>query len=221
MKKVLLIVASLLIGMQAHAQLVVGAGYLHNIENTKSKEGKAIGDASHLNGFYLGASYNLAFGQHFGVAPGLYLDMLFQSKNVYEGSPISGIPVAGSASANYTEMALNLPVNLTCQFEVGSNATFFAFAGPTFQLGLMARSTFHTAVSIGPFHYSGGDSKNHYGDKEGDTNRFNLLLGGGLGVQVGDLQFLVGYDHTLLNASKLENVITGRHQIKAGVNFAF
>lgn len=220
MKKVLLIVASLLIGMQAHAQLVVGAGYLHNIENTKSKEGKAIGDASHLNGFYLGASYNLAFGQHFGVAPGLYLDMLFQSKNVYEGSPISGIPVAGSASANYTEVALNLPVNLTCQFEVGSNATFFAFAGPTFQLGLMARSTFNVSASVGPIHYSKGDSYNHYGDK-GDTNRFNLLLGGGVGVQVGDLQFIVGYDHTLLNASKLESVTTGRHQIKAGVNFAF
>lgn len=218
MKKVLLIVVSLLIGMQAHAQLVVGAGYLHNIENTKNKEGKAIGDAEHLNGFYLGASYNLAFGQHFGVAPGLYLDMLFQSNNIYDATVIQG--VTGSASSNYTEVALNLPVNLNCQFEVGSNASVFAFAGPTFQLGLMARSTFNASASIGPIHGSTSDDYDHYGDK-GDTNRFNILLGGGVGVQIGDIQFLLGYDHTLLNASKLESHTMGRHQIKAGINFAF
>lgn len=218
MKKVLLIVVSLLIGMQAHAQLVVGAGYLHNIENTKNKEGKAIGDAEHLNGFYLGASYNLAFGQHFGVAPGLYLDMLFQSNNIYDATVIQG--VTGSASSNYTEVALNLPVNLNCQFEVGSNASVFAFAGPTFQLGLMARSTFNASASIGPIHGSTSDDYDHYGDK-GDTNRFNILFGGGVGVQIGDIQFLLGYDHTLLNASKLESHTMGRHQIKAGINFAF
>ncbi len=220
MKKVLIIVASLLIGMQAHAQLVTGAGYLHNIESTKSKEGRAMGDAAHLNGFYLGASYNLAFGQYFGVAPGLYLDMLFQSKNIYEGSPFGGVPVGGSFSSNYTEVALSLPVNLTGQYEIGNNISILAFAGPTFRLGLMARSTYNASASIGPIHGSTSDAYDHYGDK-GDTNRFNILLGGGVGVQVGDIQFLLGYDHTLLNATKFENFTTGRHQIKAGINFAF
>lgn len=223
MKKLIasLFAASLmLLGTQAYAQLVVGAGYLHNIENTKTTDGKAVGDAVHLNGFYLGGSYNIQFSNYFGVAPGFYIDMLFQSRNSADGGTFGGIQIAGSASYNYTEVALNLPVNLTFKMPVGDNAELFAFAGPTFQYGVMARSTFNAAASIGPIHYSKGDSYNHYGDK-GDTKPFNILLGGGVGIQVGDIQFLVGYDHTLLNSEKSGNLVSGRHQIKAGINFEF
>jgi len=53
-------------------------------------------------------------------------------------------------------------------------------------------------------------------------NRFNIYLGGGLGFQVGDLLFSVGYDHNLLNVDKASSGWkTNRNQIKVGVNFAF
>ncbi len=85
----------------------------------------------------------------------------------------------------------------------------------------MARSTFHGAVSIGGIHYSDGQAYNHYG-KDGDSNPFNILLGGGLGIQIGDIQFIAGYDHTLLNCSRSDTgYYTGAHVIKAGINFAF
>ena len=62
---------------------------------------------------------------------------------------------------------------------------------------------------------------NHYDAENGDMNRFNIYLGGGLGFQVGDLLFTVGYDHNLLNIDKTDGVTTNRNQIKAGINFAF
>lgn len=223
MKKILtsVLAASLmLLGTQAYAQLVVGAGYLHNIENYKTTEGKSYADPVHLNGFYVGASYNIELGSYFGVAPGFYVDMLFQSKNKADGGTIAGVLLSGSVAYNYTEVALNVPVNFTFKIPVGDNADFFAFAGPTFQYGVMARSTFHSAANIGPIHFSDGEVYNHYGDK-GDSKPFNILLGGGVGVEVGDIQFLIGYDHSLLNSDKSGNIVTGRHQIKAGINFAF
>lgn len=211
----------MLLGTQAYAQLVVGAGYLHNIESSKNtSNNKAVGDPVHLNGFYVGASYNIQFAKYFGVAPGFYVDMLFQSKNNASGGTFGGVLLSGSVSYNYTEVALNLPVNLTFKMPIGDNADIFAFAGPTFQYGVMARSTFHSAATVGPLHFSDGEVYNHYGEK-GDSNPFNILLGGGVGVEIGDIQFLVGYDHTLLNCEKTEGFYCGRHQIKAGINFAF
>ena len=212
----------MLLGTQAFAQVVPGAGYLHVIENSKNiKSGESTGDAFHTNGFYLGASYKIRLGDYFGVAPGFYVDMLFKSVNKDNGATIAGIPIGGSASYNYTEVALNIPVNFSFKYEFTDNAAFVVFAGPTFQYGVMARSTFHGAVSIGGIHYSDGEAYNHYG-KDGDSNPFNILLGGGLGIQIGDIQIIAGYDHTLLNRSKSDTgYYTGAHVIKAGINFAF
>ena len=85
----------------------------------------------------------------------------------------------------------------------------------------MARSTFSSNVSIPYIHVNDKGSYNHYDKDNGDTKPFNILLGGGVGVQVGDIQFLVGYDHTLLNVDRVEGFNTGRHQIKVGINFEF
>ena len=213
--------ALLLAGTQATAQVVVGAGYLHSIENTKNKsDGKAVGDPVHLNGFYVGASYNIRFSKYFGVAPGFYVDFLFQSKDNNSGGTFGGIMLSGNASYRYTEIDLNVPVNLTFTAPISSNAEFFAFAGPTFQYGVMARSTFSGSVQIGGFNYGGSEPYNHYGDK-GDTNPFNIYLGGGIGFQVGDIQFLAGYDYGVMNMDKSGNYSTNRSNIKAGINFAF
>ncbi len=225
MKKIFatLFAASLmLLGTQSFAQIVPGAGYLHVIEQAKyADSGESAADDFHTNGFYVGASYKIGLGDYFGVAPGFYVNMLFKSVNKDNGATIAGIPVGGATSYNYTEIALNVPVNVTFKYHFTDNVGFVAFAGPTFQYGVMARSTFHGSLSIGSLHFSDGDSYNHYG-KDGDSNPFNILLGGGIGFQAGDLLFTVGYDHTLLNCSKKDTgLYTGAHLIKAGINFAF
>ena len=210
----------LLAGSQAYAQVVVGAGYLHVIENTKGNDGKAIGDPDHMNGFYLGGGYNFHLGEHFGFTPGLYFHMLFQGKNVTDGGNFGGIMVSGAASYHYTEVALNIPLNFNFKTSIGDNVNFFAYAGPTIQYGVMARSTATAAFSIAGIHRSAGEAFNHYG-KDGDGKPFNILLGGGVGIGVGDIKFNVGYEHSLLNISKIEGQKMGRHYIKAGILFCF
>lgn len=207
----------LLMGTEAFAQLVPGAGYLFSSELGKSEK-TSEQEAYKLNGFYVGASYNIPLVAGLGVAPGLYADMLFYNgevKNVYAQA------ISTSVSQHYTELALNLPVNLNYRFEISDNASIYAFAGPVFQVGLVARSTYNGKIDIGPIHINEGDDYNHYDAEKGDTNRFNIYLGGGIGFQVGDLLFTVGYDHNLLNIDRTEGWKTNRNQIKAGINFAF
>lgn len=215
MKKIIASVfaaAMLLMGTEAFAQLVPGAGYLLSIEKSKS-ENSAL-DAVKLNGFYAGASYNISLTGGLSVAPGLYADMLF-----YNGA--ATFQQLLTFTEHYTELALNLPINLNYQFEISDNASIYAFAGPVFQVGLVARSTYNGRIDFGPIHINEGDAFNHYNSENGDMNRFNIYMGGGLGFQVGDLLFTVGYDHNLLNVDKSEGWKTNRNQIKVGVNFAF
>ncbi|MBO6097838.1 MAG: outer membrane beta-barrel protein, partial [Bacteroidales bacterium] len=159
-------------------------------------------------------SYNIPLVGGLGVAPGLYADMLF-----YNGA--ATFQQLLTFTEHYTELALNLPINLNYQFEIGDNFSLYAFAGPVFQVGLVARSTYNGRIDLGPIHINEGDAFNHYNSENGDMNRFNIYLGGGLGFQVGDLLFTVGYDHNLLNVDKSEGWKTNRNQIKVGVNFAF
>jgi len=204
----------LLVGTEAFAQLVPGAGYLLSIEKSKSE--KQSLDAVKLNGFYVGASYNIPLVAGLGVAPGLYADMLF-----YNGA--ASFYKVLTIQEHYTELALNLPINLNYRFEISDNAAFWLFGGPVFQVGLVARSTYNGLIDVGPIHINEGDAYNHYDSENGDMNRFNIYMGGGLGIQVGDLLFSVGYDHNLLNVDKTstEGWKTNRNQIKVGVNFAF
>ncbi len=204
--------AMLLVGTEAFAQLVPGAGYLLSIEKSTSE--KSSLDAIKLNGFYAGASYNIPLVAGLGVAPGLYANMLF-----YNGA--ATFQQVLTFTEHYTELALNLPINLNYRLEVSDNFSLCAFAGPVFQVGLVARSTYNGRVDFGPIHINEGDAFNHYNSDNGDMNRFNIYLGGGLGFQVGDLLFTVGYDHNLLNVDKSDGWKTNRNQIKAGINFAF
>ncbi len=218
MKKIfatLLAASLMLIGTQAHAQLATGAGYLFASETTSTSNSKA--DAIPHHGFYLGGSYNIPIVAGLGVAPGFYVDMLLYHYDYSAGTSFIG----GSISERYTELAVNVPVNLTYSFEFGRDLALRLFAGPVFQCGVLARSTYNESVNIGPIHVNEGQAYNHYDSENGDTNRFNIYMGGGLAFQAGDIMFSVGYDHNLLDIDKSDATKTNRHQIKAGINFVF
>lgn len=222
MKKLIasLFAASLmLLGTQAYAQLVVGAGYLHSTDRVKNTTSNSTSKEA-LNGFYLGASYNIPIVGVLGIAPGFYADFLFQHKDSNAGSSYLSI----TGASRYTEVDLNIPVNLTVKFDIGSNASIFAFAGPVFQYAVMARTTVNGSVSFLGAHISESGSFNHLDPNKGDTNPFNIYLGGGAGVQVGDIQFMVGYDYSMINCVNTKNLsdYDGRRgNLKVGINFEF
>ena len=212
--------AMLLIGSQAYAQVVIGAGYLHAIDHThNSSDGKAVGNPEHLNGFYVGAGYTVRMGEYFGFTPGLYVDMLFQGAQWSKGIN-DGYLISAAATYHYTELDINVPLNFNFNIDLGDIANFFVYAGPTFQYGAMASSTASADFSIAGVRRGAGESFDHYG-KDGDANPFNILLGGGIGIGVSHFQLNAGYEHTLLNMCRAEGYGRGRHQIKVGISVSF
>ena len=216
MKKIIasLLAASLmLMGTQAFAQVVPGAGYLYSSETTTSGSSS---ETTPFHGFYLGASYNIPLVGGLGIAPGLYADMLFRSAGSAAGSNNLGYNIRGS----YRELALNIPLNLNYKYEFG-NCALMAFAGPTFQCGILSKTIVSGSVSVLGLNYSDGTTVNNYDPENGTRNRFNIYLGGGVGFQAGDILFTVGYDHSLMDVDKMNNMKTGRSQIKAGISLGF
>ena len=146
MKRFILVVAVLLMTAQAYAQLVPGAGYINSTLNTKYGGNSIEKEVS--GGFYAGASYNLIFDDDdtgLGIAPGLYFSML-SARNV-ESRDFPYLK-ALTGSVNFREMALNVPVDVTYSFELADGAKIFAYAGPTFQLGLSSKYSSDGLLSL-------------------------------------------------------------------------
>ncbi len=215
MKKIIIGVLSaalFLIGTQSHAQVLAGAGYLFASEKTSGFD-----ETTPYHGFYIGASYNIHLVKGLSVAPGLYANFLAHSESAGAGSAKANLFLMGTTR----EFALNLPVKLRYSFPLGNDRNIFAFAGPVFQLGLSNKTTVNGSVSFMGRTIGDGTKVDNYDSKNGTANRFNIYLGGGVGLQLGDIIFLVGYDHNLLDVDRLENYKTGRHQLKVGISLDF
>lgn len=211
MKKFFVMAAALLLlGFQANAQLIGGAGYIYSSEKTSGVDG-----TTPFHGFYAGASYKLDLGKGFGVAPGLYASFLLHNENANDGGAKANYNVDG----NDREFALNVPVKLTYTLDLGNDRAVFAYAGPVFQLGLTNTTTVTGSVSVLGLNLSGGSKVDNY--EKDYMNRFNIYLGGGIGFQLGDLLFHLGYDHSLLDIDKSTNYVTSRGQFKLGVGIEF
>lgn len=234
MNKVFAIVFSsvaLLLGTSvAHAQLSFGAGWLNSTEITKYTSGDP--DKTNLNGLYLGGQYNLNVVEGFGVAPGVYFSTLFDSRN--NGEAIYG--TFKNERETYREFAFNIPINLNYTFEFGRDFNLFVYAGPVFQIAFSSKGSYEASAGMGTFVQSTGKYTLNYFDgklygpdnKEvgtlfegGITNPFNIYLGGGVGIQAGDIQVIIGYDHSMLNFAKVKDWSTSRSQIKVGIGFSF
>ena len=207
-----LAVASLFLSISAGAQLVGGAGYIYSSEKTTGIDG-----THPFHGFFVGASYNFPLVSGLGVAPGLYATVLLHNDNTAAGSVKVGYNVMGSDR----EISLKLPVNLTYRLDLGHDRGIIAYAGPVFQLGVTNSTSVSGSVNFLGFTYGNGDSVNNYDTKKGSMNRFNVYLGGGVGVQLGDMIFHLGYDHSLMDIDKSTNYVTSRGQLIVGLALEF
>ncbi|MCR5018668.1 MAG: PorT family protein [Bacteroidales bacterium] len=212
MKKILAIVlaAALFAGTNAFAQLYPGAGYINS-----TLSGQYNGNAQdpvNSNGFYAGASFNVALPGGLAVAPGLYASLI---TNTSEGG-VSLFGVSQNSKSTFTEIALNVPVLANYTYALNRDAKVFAYAGPTFQLGLSSKT--HTDAS-GVI--SGSSDTDHYAD--GDFNKFNIYVGGGVGAEFAKILVTVGYDYGLMNlyAGTTENTYYHRANLHIGVGYAF
>lgn len=215
MKKLIatLLAASLaLIGTQAFAQLSVNAGYLNS--SAKNPYGVKTDQPSNYNGFYAGVTYNIPIVSGLCVAPGVYYSFVGgqATKSASVSLPFVGT-ISQSATRTYTEHAINGAINLNYGFQVARDMRAFVFAGPTLQYGLASQISVKGEGVV--------NDKSTTDLYENTYNRFNIFLGGGVGMEVANFQVTVGYDYGLMDMSKNTDVKTNRSGLKIGVGFLF
>lgn len=217
MKKIVTIALAavmMLAGTNAFAQLSVGAGYLNSTLN-KSNNGTALAPET-SNGFYVGGSYNIHLVKGLGVAPGIYYSMIGSKQTNSYGA-------LGSLTGNFTEHAVNVPVNFNYGFDL-RDVKFLVFAGPTFQYGLSSKVKYDVSGIAANLLKAAGLSSTGVLDnyKENVYSPFNIYLGGGLGAELAEkLQITVGFDYGLMNISKADKTVAHRYNIKLGVAYLF
>lgn len=222
MKKLIAIAAAIvLFGTQAFAQLSVGAGYLNSTETSKTQTNDGVKKESQdLNGFYAGANYTLGLDglvEGLAITPGAYAAMLFGvDKN--------------DSNTKYTDLSVNIPVNISYGYNLTSDFKLLAFAGPIFQIGVINKTTTKNSNQTTTTNWY---EEQKVGAELGGIDvtlikvpareRFNILLGGGLGFEVNEqISVLVGYNHSLMNYWKIDDKTKySRSQITVGVNFKF
>ena len=141
--------------------------------------------------------------------------------------------LAFESSCDETAASVTLDGRTVLADEIYSQADMHAiYGGVVGQFVPLAHTTYREGVItpvgivVGPrggrvFYATKGDTYkyDHLWSSNADMRPFNMYAGGGVAVQLGDIQIMVGYDHSLLNVSRIEGERTGRSQIKVGVNF--
>lgn len=212
MKKLLLMVAALLVGLQAHAQFSADGGYFHAFENSQNM---AYTSPSQ-DGLFLGARYSfnledLMDGLSF--VPGLNLSALKGKVNVLS---LTGVYEVRSRTTT-RELAVNMPLQLKFSYEFLSNFTVYGFAGPTLQLGVL-----NNVVDKNDNATTRYDMYKSNNFSDAARKPFNLYLGLGAGVEVAErIQVNVGFDFGLLNLTTGKNEKLHRHVLKIGVGYIF
>ena len=203
MKRIITLIAAavmMTVATNSFAQLSVGAGYLHAGDQI-TLQGISDPFEVGMNGAYAGFSYNLPISDLIGIAPGLYYSLLMCDDS-FEDIPGTDIKIR--------EHFVNVPVYFNLGFNVGANSRLFLFAGPTVQLGVASKTTYPAL------------STTHDNYKDNDYSRTNVLLGGGLGLNLGRFQITAGYDHGMFNLDKSgDGTKRIKRYAKAGVAYRF
>lgn len=103
--------------------------------------------------------------------------------------------------------ALNIPVNFSFGIDFSNDLRGFIYAGPTFEIGLSAQAKYE------------GWSYSLYEDT---LKRFDIKLGGGIGLDINKLiRVTAGYNAGLLNMSQDNDYKAKFSQFHVGVAYLF
>ena len=126
------------------------------------------------------------------------------------------------AGNNLYSMRLNgFTVGLGYSVELADGLLFtpgvnYLFAGPTASIGIASNTKL--IVNVGP--YKADEVVDNY--KGNDYYRFDILLGGGIGLRIADSSlFKVGYDFGMLNRSGVKDVTDRRRLLTVGLSYLF
>ena len=211
MKKAMLMAAALLVAVTSFAQVQIGAGYVNSTDRTKLSNDAEVSTAA-ANGVYAGIGVTLPLAGDLAVTPGVYYTFLTSHNG---RSVANGIL---SASGDLQEHYVNVPVYFNYGSELAPNFRLFFFGGPTFSAGIISK----TVLSASILGFSANTAIDNYRDVSG-YGRFDVMLGGGMGVDLGKrLRLTVGYDFGMMNRyTEGSGIIRHRNQLHGGLAFIF
>lgn len=215
MKKIFAAAAMLFLGLNAFAQLNVGGGYMFEYAPVRI-DGRKL-ETQERHGVYAGAAYNFniaSFG--LGIAPGAYVAWTGGVSRRPDGNK-DIIRELGSVTRHGTRhLSLTLPVYVTYSMDLGPG-TAFAYAGPSFQVGLVLKEYTKGSSSEGRFKTV---SDNYYG-KNYDDRVCDLKLGTGFGYRWRFIQAHVGVDFGLIDKNPSNDVSKHFHTFYMGAAYVF
>lgn len=198
----------MLIGTAALAQPSIGVGFVNSTEKTKSG---STSNSTSLNGFTVGASYNINLAGALNVAPGLYYTLLTKS----DADNFLGVL---DTNVDVTEHYLSVPVMFNAGLPIADGIVGRIYAGPTLAYGLASNTKVKGSVAG-----ISADSKINNYDDDYNYGRFDVMLGGGVAVDFFDIvRFNIGYDYGLVNRYTGDADLTRhRSQLTVGVSYLF
>lgn len=215
MKKIVILLSAalmLLAGTSAFAQMSVGAGYVNSVDLTKlgkDQSSKHTGGS----GFYAGITYTLPLASAINFNPGVYYEFL--SAEVKAGDSLFSI------SGRETEHYLNVPLTFSIGADLSRDIRFFAYAGPTLNLGIASSTRLSASSPVAGLKVDGGVVNNYDGN---DYGRFDIMLGGGVGLEFrNSFRVSVGYDFGMLNryTGNTTGYAQHRNRLTAGLAYLF
>lgn len=236
-KLVLAAVAMFVAGIYAAAQPGIEAGYMNMRYNTET--GGVSKTGAPLNGFYVGVSDEINIVAGLGVHVGL--NYSFVTDKSTKEIISSNFRMDGSESDHY----LNVPIRIRYAFNIIPKVLKVqAFAGPVFSVGLSHTSKLDLKAEVAGItmdgslkydYYTGKFKSDNFSDEQlssisstvaaGTYNRFDVAMGGGLGVELFNfLEFKAGYDWGLVNRIKgdlAENASCKRDMFYFTLGFRF
>ncbi len=189
MKKLILTVAAIIMAATSlfSRGLNITAGYAMGLDKYTEANGEKYSEFS--NGFNIGIGYTIreVIADGWNIDTGLQYVNLWGRKNS-EYKLLDGSVIKGQEVDSY----IQLPVRLSYSWDT-ENCDFFLFAGPKFLFGLISQFRTDNDLTV---NWYARESENSY-------KRFNLMLGIGGGVYIGEhLRIDVGYDWGVLNRYK-------------------
>ena len=196
MKKLMILAVALMTAGVASAQMTYSIGYLN--KSTKSEitaAGITVTDDSQMNGFSIGVDDNINLAGDLNVAVGGAMEFYFKKDGDYK----------------YKDFNLAVPVDFNYGFALGSSLKLFVFAGPTLNLGIISDGK-------GPNDYS----FNYYDADEGNCGRFDVLVGGGVWMDIQDqFRVKVGYKAGMLDRCKTDGVTLKDNVLSVSLGYIF
>lgn len=161
----------------------------------------------------LGGNVEFPLQYNFGIETGLNYNFAFGNKTQYAGNKIyEKYNALDTINYSYQNHSLNVPLHITYNVPIFWGLKLFAYAGPTFNIGLAEPTNVDATKNM----YANSGDYDLYTDrftyirdsqiqKQIQLSRFNVQLGLGGGVQWKAYRIRSGYDWGVTNFSRSQD----------------